>query len=134
MTCEENAAEDDTVYIRVQTNGMPNYCYSIPEDSAKYPSYNYWDWSVKWNKNVYGGRNIASADVADSAAADTLLCDQDITGFANIASDHSFAFSDGNSDIPQGVGVTIKNMLVFNALNASDKDALEDDDDYEGVT
>jgi hypothetical protein len=51
VTCDED--DNGDTHIRMQTNSMPSHCYSIPEDSGFQANYHSWDWSVKWNTNVY---------------------------------------------------------------------------------
>ena len=126
VTCDEDG--DGQVWLTVQTNSMPQHCYSVPIDSGLYPDYHDWEWKVHWNDNVYGDLNVAVSEIETIELADALLCDQDITAVTNMSSERSFTFEDTYSDIPQAVGITIKNQLIFNPLTADDIDNNTVDD------
>lgn len=53
VTCDNVDNSDDNVHIRVQTNGMPNLCYSIPQNSDYQADYHNMDWTNFFNANVY---------------------------------------------------------------------------------
>ena len=47
--CVSCFMDDDTVMIRVQTNGMPNHCWRSPSVA---PEYHTIDWQVEWMKEM----------------------------------------------------------------------------------
>eukprot|EP00352_Strombidinopsis_acuminata_P007143 CAMPEP_0176364566 /NCGR_PEP_ID=MMETSP0126-20121128/19878_1 /TAXON_ID=141414 ORGANISM="Strombidinopsis acuminatum, Strain SPMC142" /NCGR_SAMPLE_ID=MMETSP0126 /ASSEMBLY_ACC=CAM_ASM_000229 /LENGTH=109 /DNA_ID=CAMNT_0017721255 /DNA_START=165 /DNA_END=493 /DNA_ORIENTATION=- len=79
------------LYIRVQTNGLPNHCYQATNEN---PSDVNLDYKVKFNMDVSGRENI-SADQVDSAdATSELLCDLMRTASSNMFSDLDYTETD----------------------------------------
>ena len=69
-TCSE---VDDVVYIRVQSNEMPNHCFQAINEN---PSSTYAaDFEVIFNRDVTGLENVTSDDVNSSEKVSELMCD-----------------------------------------------------------
>ena len=56
VTCRQSSS---LVYIRFQSNGMPNHCYGA--DSSTYPASQHVDFEVSWNEWVVGETNYSSS-------------------------------------------------------------------------
>lgn len=121
VTCEQT----NTVWMRVQTNSMPNHCYSASADLEYAPVYYNWDWTVEWNKDVYHWDNYGSGEVDTQAELDSLMCDHTVTEHQNLPG-YGITFSQG-ADLERGVGVTIGNMLIFNSLTDYSQDTIDSD-------
>lgn len=88
---------------------MPNMCWSVPRYSDFRVDYNYWDWKVIFNRNVFGEYNVLPATINDKTTRDATLCTQSVTASSNIPSDNLFTLTSGYADIQQAVGISIKN-------------------------
>lgn len=80
VTCKQTSS----VFIRVQSNGMPNHCYSANYSPLQYyPDYKVFDWTVKWNSDVYRTVNYGLGLVDTQTETDDLLCHHEVTSASN---------------------------------------------------
>lgn len=121
VTCEQT----DKVYIRVQSNGMPNHCYSANYYPLQYyPDYKIIDWTVEWNPNVYHDINYGSGRVDTQTEVDDLMCSHEVT--AHTESVAQVVINQG-SDIKRHIGVSFNNQLLFNSLTNFSQDSIDSD-------
>jgi hypothetical protein len=121
VTCEQL----DKVYIRVQSNGMPNHCYSANRHPLQYyPDYKIIDWTVEWNPDVYHDVNYGSGRVDTQAEVDDTLCSHEVTAHTNSVAD---VVINQGSDIKRHVGVSFNNQLLFNSLTNFEQDSIDKD-------
>ena len=80
MTCREDRDIKDKIWIRYQTNNMPNHCYgtdaeaTFSADGFKYPSTQKMDFEVVWNPDVLYTKNTADSAASNAATTSSLLC------------------------------------------------------------
>lgn len=108
--------------IRVQSNGMPNHCYSVVQspnqslvkNDQNYPIYKNLDFTVRWNPDVYGVLNVSP--FATAAAASTLLCDHKATSKSWLPNNTNHVFAFGYTDTSGFVGLNMVNMPIYSSL------------------
>jgi len=84
MSCEEVSG---VVYIRAQTNGLPNHCFHSTFNTATDIEN---EWTVVFNADMTGIMNYSDADFDTSAETDEKLCDLQRTASANMHSSVDF--------------------------------------------
>ena len=70
VTCQE---KNNDVYIRVQSNQMPNHCFQAINENPY--STNVSDFEVIWNRDVTGMMNVSEDDVDSQSKTEELMCD-----------------------------------------------------------
>ena len=124
VTCSQ-ATSSDPVYIRIQSNNMPKFCYATPTTSSNYPQTGKFDVEMRWNPNVLNVKNVADSAAETSESTDTLLCDGSFTADSSLPSSSEFKSDLSTSDTTKVVGWSIDNVQIYSGLNSGTKDALE---------
>lgn len=136
----------------MQSNGIPNHCYSGKQmtdeefSSGYVPATHQIDFSVKWNTDVLAATYEYSAlDVDSSDLLTDIVCTPDTTAPSNIPTDRGYTSTARflNVDDYDGVtGVMIDNGLLYRPVDTVDGndgnpdtsavgyDGLSRDDDY----
>lgn len=152
VTCAENAG---TVYITVQSNGLPNHCFT---STVNNPTSMEREWSVVFNADVTDVQNYTETDFDTSAKADELLCDLQRTSSSNMLDLVDYTITDsrrrlqpppchpnctgpgpddgGNSGggggaeaLGTAAGIGLSGAYIFNALDGNNTDAVESEGD-----
>jgi hypothetical protein len=72
VTCRQDNTQ---VYIRYQSNGMPNHCYGTEEVGATDVPYDQRiDFEVKWNRWTVNSYNYRDTEVDEASEETALLC------------------------------------------------------------
>ena len=130
-TCSE---VDDVVYIRVQSNEMPNHCFQAINDNPL--STNAGDFEVIFNRDVSGMENVSSEDVDSETKATELLCDISRTKPDNMLDGTEYTeYTDSvansvptpPSQLNTASGIAISGAMIFNALASGNQDAVENE-------
>jgi hypothetical protein len=86
VTCSQDAQGD--VYIRAQSNGMPNHCFKATNANATVINS---DFTVKFNKDVSNVTNYDETDVETQEKVSELMCDLQRTASTNMPSGTNYS-------------------------------------------
>jgi hypothetical protein len=114
VTCSQT---NSTTYIRVQTNGLPNHCYSSPNTA---PIDLNVDFTVKFQWDV--GTNIYNSPTTQTEI-NNMLCTPTGQADSTIPAAASYSNS-GTTSIDTAVGVGLSGVMLFNGASANDVDPL----------
>ena len=122
VTCSER---NNKVYIKVQTNGLPNHCINSTVNNAN-PEER--EWEVRWQPPVNDIINYSTDSIDSSAKTDELLCDIQRTKKENMLSVSEFTISSEGrrtDPISTAAGVAFSGMMIFSSLAGGNTDALD---------
>ena len=86
VTCSQ-ATSNDPVMIKVQSNGIPNHCFTSTVNQAE-PSEV--EWEVIWQPDTTNKNMIAPTAADTSKATDEILCDIQRTAPTNIPAESGY--------------------------------------------
>jgi hypothetical protein len=129
-TCSE---KDGKVYIRVQSNQLPNHCFQAINDNPYTTGVS--DFEVLFNRDVTGMMNYESSDIDTQAKTEELLCDIQRTSSTNMLDGTEYSEYIDNAVAPPGPpsqlttasGVAVSGANIFNALANGNDDAVENE-------
>jgi hypothetical protein len=132
VTCEEDGSD---VYVRFQTNQMPDHCFQAINEN---PEIKDTEWKVKFNRDVSGMLNYEESDVDTQAEVEELLCDIQRTSDSNMLSGSGYeevSVNNGRRLQPPGPpsvlttagAIARSGALIFNAMAAGNMDAVENE-------
>ena len=126
VTCSQ-ATASDPVMIKVQTNGIPNHCFTSTVNQAEPFEV---EWQVKWQPDTTSVTGVANTAADTSAATDEILCDIQRTAATNIPAAYGFTLNQktGNQDpIGTAAGIALSGGYIFNSLAGGNLDAVENE-------
>jgi hypothetical protein len=106
------ADDEEIVYIRVQTNGMPNHCYALNEDDVA-PLYMEIDFEVVWNWYPEETQYTFAKTQIDY---DVILCDEDTSQDYNIPDVADFS-TIGYTALKYFSGIATSGAVLNNGLS-----------------
>ena len=142
VTCSETNGQ---VYIRAQSNQMPNHCFQATNAT---PTPINSDFTVLFNRDVTGQVNYAETSYDTSAEVTELLCDIQRTAEANMLAGSGYSETSwarrnlhshpppppdggdggggggGGSSLSVVSGIMLSGTLMYNALAADSNDAV----------
>lgn len=103
VTCSIDNAK--TVWIHVQSNGLPNHCYGSTKNQD-HPKAHQMDFTVKWNENMLNKTwRYSESDVNSSDKLTALLCNVATTAPSSIPADRSYKANANFKDAAELDGV-----------------------------
>ena len=101
--------------IRVQTNGMPNHCWSAAMGTPEEQDI---DWQVEWMRTVTEERS--ESQVTDLTGLNELLCNIYVSSNDKVPSEASFEELSTADDVSWGIAVTGTSLFNGVSLNSVD--------------
>lgn len=115
--------------IRYQSNGIPANCYRTQSDTRLYPTTQDIDFTVVWNRPVFGTYNAGYEYYPDGLGQESeffqnKLCDKGILITGNMPTGTYFQSLSGTTSLEYVAGFTISNSAILPAINLSGKDSF----------
>jgi hypothetical protein len=102
------------VYIRVQTNGLPNHCYTTPSTVYSWT----FDFTVKYNVDISG--ESASSTFTDQDDFDTAVCS--VSKDSTVPSWASYALDSDSDSLTTAVGVSLNGIIILASSSTNNID------------
>ena len=119
ITCYRDSGQQ--VWLRVQSNAIPNHCYGNKEGFDQNPQSAQISFDVHWNKSVLNkAKTYDKTHFATTEDITSLICNTSTTTVANIPSDLEFTNNNGAVNMNGIVGIGIDNTILYNALDEAD--------------
>ncbi|CDW91700.1 UNKNOWN [Stylonychia lemnae] len=105
VTCRQ---EGDDIFVRVQTNGMPDHCYA---EGQFPPQPKVIDFEIKWNSN--DDTKTLVTNVASQIEVDNKLCNNQTFFDNQIPASRGFQIYQGDGDLNYAIGVGLNGVLLY---------------------
>jgi len=106
VSCDDSSG---TTMIKVQSNGLPNHCFSAVLNTI--PAAFEYEWQAAFNADVSSIMNYTSANFDTSAETDEILCDLQRTGSSNMNSASAYSLLTTTRRLADEVDKTEKREL-----------------------
>jgi len=120
-----------TAFITVQSNSLPDHCFTASTAADNTPVATAFEFKVTWNALMTDADHYSASDFDSAAKTEEILCDIERTQASNMPDEITFTsdITDGGADEvwASAAGLGLDAVPLFNGLATGNVDAVENE-------